>query len=90
MFTITSAPKDTYISLHIRQVTDFTQALGEHVDAGPVLVAAITKAIVNGSEKDNSALRHVEFFGVCRDAPSFGWFQSLLLKAKAAQADRKF
>jgi len=159
-FTITSAPEDPYVSLHIRQVGDFTQALGERVGAGPTVVAAMTKAAMNGSEKeDDSAyrsrgdfveldtlngvalpavridgpygapaedvfncevamligagigvtpfasilkhvwyqqqkgtlgsLRRVEFFWVCRDAPSFGWFQSLLQEVEAAQADRK-
>jgi NADPH oxidase 1 len=41
MFTITSAPEDTYVSLHIRQVTDFTQVLGEHVGAGPAIVVTM-------------------------------------------------
>jgi NADPH oxidase len=36
------------------------------------------------------ALRRVEFFWICRDAPSFGWFQSLLSEVEAAQMDRKF
>lgn len=31
----------------------------------------------------------MEFFWICRDAPSFGWFQSLLQEVEAAQADRK-
>jgi hypothetical protein len=35
-------------------------------------------------------LRRVEFFWVCRDAPSFGWFQTLLQEVEAAQADREF
>jgi NADPH oxidase 1 len=35
------------------------------------------------------ALRRVEFFWVCRDTPSFGWFQSLLQEVEAAQTDRK-
>lgn len=34
-------------------------------------------------------LKRVEFFWVCRDAPSFGWFQSLLQEIEAAQADRE-
>lgn len=34
-------------------------------------------------------LRRVEFFWVCRDAPSFGWFQTLLQEVEAAQADRE-
>jgi NADPH oxidase len=157
-FTITSAPEDPYVSAHIRQVGDFTQALGERVGAGPSVVAAMTKAAMNGSEKEDNgtrgdfveldsrsaaalpavridgpygapaedvfncevavligagigvtpfasilkhiwycqqkgsigSLRRVEFFWVCRDAPSFGWFQSLLQEVEAAQADREF
>lgn len=34
-FTITSCPSDAYISVHIRQVGDFTKALGEKLGAGP-------------------------------------------------------
>jgi NADPH oxidase len=33
-FTITSCPYDDYISVHVRQVGDFTQALGDAVGAG--------------------------------------------------------
>ena len=159
-FTITSAPEDPYVSVHIRQVGDWTHALGERLGAGPSVVAAMTKAAMKGSEKDdddmlgnrgnfveldsNSAnslpavridgpygapaedvfnsevailigagigvtpfasilkhiwyrqkkgtlgsLRRVEFFWVCRDAPSFGWFQSLLQEVEAAQGDRE-
>lgn len=36
------------------------------------------------------SLRRVEFFWICRDSPSFGWFQSLLQEVEAAQADRKY
>jgi len=36
------------------------------------------------------ALRRVEFFWICRDAPSFGWFQTLLQEVEAAQADPNF
>jgi len=159
-FTITSAPEDPYVSVHIRQVGDFTHALGERVGAGPTVVAAMTKAAMSGSEKDDGAygtrgdfveldtvhgaslplvridgpygapaedvfksevavligagigvtpfasilkhiwyqqqkgslgsLRRVEFFWVCRDAPSFGWFQSLLQEVEAAQVDPNF
>ena len=35
------------------------------------------------------ALRRVEFFWVCRDVPSFGWFQALLQEIEAAQTDRE-
>ncbi|KAJ7116568.1 NADPH oxidase isoform 1 [Mycena epipterygia] len=158
-FTITSAPKDPYISLHIRQVGDFTHALGERLGAGPEVVARMTAAAMNGAEtekRDGSrgdfleldpavdanlpavridgpfgapaedvfnvevavlvgagigvtpfasilkdiwyrqrenrigSLRRVEFFWICRDAPSFGWFQSVLAEVEAAQADPNF
>jgi len=160
-FTITSAPEDPYVSVHIRQVGDFTNELGTRLGVGPSVVAAMTKDAAKGSEKDEKdgftrgnfvevdpsmssitlpqvridgpygapaedvfdnevailigggigvtpfasilkhiwyaqrkgklgSLRRVEFFWVCRDAPSFGWFQTLLSEVEAAQADRKF
>jgi len=157
-FTITSAPEDPYVSVHIRQVGDFTHALGDRLGAGPSVVASMTKAAMRGSEKsgqygtrgdfveiDSGAgplptvridgpygapaedvfnvevavlvgagigvtpfasilkhiwyrqkrgnlgtLRRVEFFWVCRDAPSFGWFQSLLQEVESSQADPNF
>ena len=156
-FTITSAPEDPYVSIHIRQVGDWTQGLGERVGVGPQVVASLTKAAMKGSEKqaegtrgdfveiENNgrslpivridgpygapaedvfdsevavlvgagigvtpfasilkhiwyrqkkgnlgALRRVEFFWVCRDTPSFGWFQSLLQEVEAAQTDPNF
>ncbi|RDX55749.1 NADPH oxidase [Lentinus brumalis] len=158
-FTITSAPEDPYVSVHIRQVGDWTYALGERVGAGPQVVASMTKAALKGDEKDEGvygtrgdfveidstgralpavridgpygapaedvfnvevavligagigvtpfasilkhiwyrqkkgtlgSLKRVEFFWVCRDAPSFGWFQTLLQEVEAAQADPNF
>ncbi|KAF8310554.1 hypothetical protein DL93DRAFT_2126443 [Clavulina sp. PMI_390] len=168
-FTITSAPEDPYVSVHMRQVGDWTHALGERVGAGPAVVAAMTKAAMAGMNKekdfdndnngygitegrgnfveiDNSmssklprvlidgpygaptedvfrsevavlvgagigvtpfasilkhiwyrqrrgnlgALKRVEFIWVVRDAPSFGWFQSLLQEVEAAQTDPNF
>jgi NADPH oxidase 1 len=163
-FTITSAPEDPYVSVHIRQVGDFTQALGERVGATPAVVKSITAAAMKAFEKDDKsniiqegrgefveldpnantrplpvvridgpygapaedvfksevavlvgagigvtpfasilkhiwyrqkrgtlgALRRVEFFWICRDAPSFGWFQSLLQEVEAAQMDPNF
>jgi len=160
-FTITSAPEDPYISVHIRQVGDFTCSLGERFGMGPSVVAAMTRAAMKGDTQDaknevvsgdfveldpttssislpnvridgpygapaedvfNSqvailigagigvtpfasilkhiwyrqrkgkldSLRRVEFFWVCRDAPSFGWFQSLLQEIEKAQADPNF
>ncbi|GBE78027.1 NADPH oxidase [Sparassis latifolia] len=160
-FTITSAPEDPYVSVHIRQVGDWTNALGERVGAGPEVVAMMTRTAMKGSEKDDSvygtrgdyveldssamsrplptvridgpygapaedvfsnevvvligagigvtpfasilkhiwhrqkkgtlqSLRRVEFFWICRDAPSFGWFQILLQEVEAAQVDPNF
>jgi len=160
-FTITSAPEDPYVSVHIRQVGDWTRALGERVGAGPAVVAALTSAAMKGSEKGDysilgrgdfveldpgrstrelplvridgpygapaegfssvevavligagigvtpfasilkhiwyqqkkgkvGSLRRVEFFWVCRDTPSFGWFQTLLQEVEAAQVDPNF
>jgi len=158
-FTITSAPEDPYVSLHIRQVGDWTQALGDRLGVGPSVVATMTQAAMKGAEKDEKTgitrgdfveidsanvtlpsvridgpfgapaedvfncevavlvgagigvtpfasilkhiwyrqkrgnigtLRRVEFFWVCRDAPSFGWFQTLLQEVEAAQADPNF
>jgi NADPH oxidase len=34
-FTITSCPFDPYISIHVRQIGDFTRSLGDAVGAGP-------------------------------------------------------
>lgn len=156
-FTITSAPEDPYVSMHIRQVGDWTESLGERLGVGPSVVKTMTQSAMNGKEKGLSqgdfveidttlssvslpavridgpygapaedvfsaevamlvgagigvtpfasilkhiwyrqkrgqlrSLRRVEFFWVCRDAPSFGWFQSLLQEVEAAQADPNF
>jgi NADPH oxidase len=159
-FTITSAPEDPYVSVHIRQVGDWTRALGDLVGVGPSVVQALTKQALAGEYKDEKSslgpnrgdfveldtsralpqvridgpygapaedvfnvevavlvgagigvtpfasilkhiwyrqrkgnvgsLKRVEFFWVCRDAPSFGWFQSLLQEVEAAQADPNF
>jgi len=160
-FTITSAPEDPYVSIHIRQVGDFTRGLGERLGMGPSVVAAMTQAVMKGAERDTmsgmtrgdfveldsttssitlpkvridgpygapaedvfnsevailigagigvtpfasilkhiwyrqkkgklGSLRRVEFFWICRDAPSFGWFQNLLQGIEKAQADPNF
>lgn len=53
--------------------------------------ASILKHIWYRQRKGNvGSLKRVEFFWVCRDAPSFGWFQSLLQEVEAAQADRTY
>ncbi|KZP00841.1 NADPH oxidase [Calocera viscosa TUFC12733] len=51
-FTITSAPEDPYVSVHIRQVGDWTQGLGERLGAGPNVVAQMTKAALKAADKD--------------------------------------
>lgn len=52
--------------------------------------ASILKHIWYRQKRGNlGSLCRVEFFWVCRDAPSFGWFQSLLQEVEAAQMDRK-
>jgi len=158
-FTITSAPEDPYVSVHVRQVGDWTYALGERIGAGPSVVASLTKAAMKGTEKDGiapairgdfvevetsanplpsvridgpygapaedvfkseiavlvgagigvtpfasilkhiwyrqrkgalGALRRVEFFWICRDTPTFGWFQDLLQEVESAQTDPNF
>ncbi|KAF9455105.1 NADPH oxidase isoform 1 [Macrolepiota fuliginosa MF-IS2] len=156
-FTITSAPEDPYVSVHIRQVGDWTESLGERLGVGPSVVKSMTQDAMKGKEKGLSrgdfveidtsvstitlpavridgpygapaedvfnaevamlvgagigvtpfasilkhiwyrqkrgtlgSLRRVEFFWICRDAPSFGWFQSLLQEVEAAQADPNF
>jgi NADPH oxidase len=159
-FTITSAPEDPYVSVHIRQVGDWTRSLGDRVGAGPSVVASLTQAAMKAFDRQEKAasrgdfveldpnsstrpmpliridgpygapaedvfnsdvavlvgggigvtpfasilkhiwyrqkkgilgaLRRVEFFWVCRDAPSFGWFQSLLQEVEAAQTDPNF
>lgn len=42
------------MSVHIRQVGDWTRALGERVGAGPSVVAAMTQDAMKGKEKDES------------------------------------
>ena len=42
------------MSVHIRQVGDWTQALGELVGAGPSIVSALTQAAMKGGEKDDT------------------------------------
>lgn len=53
--------------------------------------ASILKHIWYRQKRGNlGALARVEFFWVCRDAPSFGWFQTLLQEVEDAQMDREF
>lgn len=58
--------------------------------SGVTPFASILKHIWYRQKKGTlGSLKRVEFFWVCRDAPSFGWFQTLLQEVEAAQADRK-
>lgn len=43
--------------MHIRQVGDFTYALGERLGAGPSVVAQMTKEAMKGSEKESDGMR---------------------------------
>lgn len=59
--------------------------------AGVTPFASILKHIWYRQRKGAlGALRRVEFFWICRDTPSFGWFQDLLQEVEAAQTDREF
>jgi len=49
-FTISSAPDDPYVSVHIRQVGDFTMAVGERLGATPALAASLTSSVKKGLE----------------------------------------
>ncbi|KAA1100223.1 hypothetical protein PGT21_031946 [Puccinia graminis f. sp. tritici] len=42
-FTISSAPDDPYISIHVRQVGDFTKAVGTRLGATPQLMATLNQ-----------------------------------------------
>jgi len=57
--------------------------------SGVTPFASILKHIWYRQKKGKlNSLRRVEFFWLCRDPPSFGWFQSLLQEVESAQADR--
>lgn len=47
-FTITSCPFDPYISVHVRQVGDFTRALGDALGAGPAQAKLYDSVDQNG------------------------------------------
>ncbi|MBW0475884.1 hypothetical protein O181_015599 [Austropuccinia psidii MF-1] len=52
-FTISSAPDDPYISIHIRQVGDFTKAVGESLGATSQLAASLSEAVRKGKSGEN-------------------------------------
>lgn len=47
-FTITSCPTDSYISVHVRQVGDFTRALADALGAGPAQAKLFDELDQNG------------------------------------------
>jgi NADPH oxidase len=68
-FTISSAPDDPYVSVHIRQVGDFTQAVGERLGATPQLAATLTvqsKSGLDGQDARNGCF--VDITGARMDA----------------------
>ena len=69
---------------------DSCHGVGTHTPPGVTPFASILKHIWYRQKKGTlGSLKRVEFFWVCRDAPSFGWFQTLLQEVEAAQADRE-
>ena len=61
------------------------------MEPGVTPFASILKHIWYRQKKGTlKSLKRVEFFWVCRDAPSFGWFQTLLQEVEDAQIDRKY
>lgn len=49
------------MSVHIRQVGDFTRGLGERLGVGPSVVAAMTQAAMKGTEKDSTGMTRGDF-----------------------------
>lgn len=77
------APAESFSSVEVAVL------IGAGIGVTPF--ASILKHIWYSQRKGKVGnLRRVEFFWVCRDTPSFGWFQTLLQEVEAAQVDRKF
>lgn len=55
-FTISSAPDDPYVSVHIRQAGDFTMALGERLGCTASLAAQLSEQSKKGILSQDSAL----------------------------------
>ena len=57
-FTISSAPSDPYVSVHIRQAGDFTKELGERLGCTSILASQLTSAAKKGvdAEKRKTAI----------------------------------
>jgi NADPH oxidase len=52
-FTISSAPDDPYISVHVREVGDFTEALGARLGATPQLSQQLSRKACRASSVIN-------------------------------------
>jgi NADPH oxidase len=75
------APAESFSSVEVAVL------IGAGIGVTPF--ASILKHIWYNQRKGKvGCLRRVEFIWVCRDTPSFGWFQSLLQEVENAQADR--
>lgn len=55
-FTISSAPDDSYISVHVRQAGDWTYALGERLGCTRELAAQLTNEVKQGGGLEKSRL----------------------------------
>ena len=71
-FTITSAPEDPFVSVHIRQFGDWTQALGERVGATPTVIHTIKHAtgVVKNGESSTMQDGPDEYVELGRNASS--------------------
>ena len=72
-FTITSCPFDPYVSVHVRQVGDFTRALGDALGCGPAQARDLEGVIgqgVKATVDDELALIGKESLFTGSDAPS--------------------
>ncbi|KAH9815501.1 NADPH oxidase [Melampsora americana] len=61
-FTISSAPDDPFVSVHIRQMGDFTQALGQRLGATDELVNRLNLEVKNGI--DGQDARYEDFIEI--------------------------
>ncbi|KAG0144976.1 hypothetical protein CROQUDRAFT_672043 [Cronartium quercuum f. sp. fusiforme G11] len=68
-FTISSAPDDPFLSIHVRQVGDFTRALGERLGASSAFAAGLTgkgkkdEFVEISQVKDSISLPHIRIDG---------------------------
>jgi len=70
-FTISSAPSDPYISVHVRQAGDFTKQLGERLGCSATLANTLTDQAKKGVEKDRyGESSFVDVTGASSNLPS--------------------